>query len=233
MSGAPAAGAVRAEGAGASIALGMYDAALVGAAPLAVRDASGVFAPLDTPRWTAPADVTDERVLARAAGPVLDVGCGPGRHVRALMRRDVPVLGVEVARGAVGLARDSGAPVHHGSVFTPVPGTGSYRTALLLDGNVGIGGDPVALLARVGELLGDRGRVLCETGAPGDGVRIARVRLEDGAIVSEWFAWARVAADALAPLALAAGFALLATWHDGGRWFAELAKHPDSERRAA
>jgi SAM-dependent methyltransferase len=211
----------------------MYDAALVGAAPLAVRDASGVLAPLDTARWTAPADVTDERVLARAAGPVLDVGCGPGRHVRALMRRDVPVLGLEVARGAVELARDGGAPVHHGSVFAPVPDTGSYRTVLLLDGNVGIGGDPVALLARVGELLGDRGRVLCETGVPGGGVRIVRVRLEDGAIVSEWFTWARVAADALAPLALAAGFELLATWHDGGRWFAELAKHAESERRAA
>ena len=40
-------------------------------------------------------------------------------------------------RGGAALRRD---------VFAPLPGEGRWYTALLADGNVGIGGDPVALL---------------------------------------------------------------------------------------
>ena len=43
-------------------------------------------------------------------------------------------------RGVTGPARD---------VFDPLPGEGRWETALLADGNIGIGGDPVALLRRL------------------------------------------------------------------------------------
>jgi hypothetical protein len=49
-----------------------------------------------------------------------------------------------------------------------------------------------------------------------------RVRLEDGARASDWFAWARVGADAVAGPAAAAGLRVRARWRDGGRFFAEL-----------
>ena len=40
---------------------------------------------------------------------------------------------------------------------------GTYRTILLLDGNIGIGGAPVMLLKRAGELLDDDGAIVVET----------------------------------------------------------------------
>ena len=40
-----------------------------------------------------------------------------------------------------------GGPALRRSVFDPLPGEGRWGTALLLDGNIGIGGDPRALLA--------------------------------------------------------------------------------------
>lgn len=45
---------------------------------------------------------------------VLDVGCGPGRHARALAARGIEVLGIDISRRFVDLARD-GAP--HGATF--------------------------------------------------------------------------------------------------------------------
>ena len=39
------------------------------------------------------------------------------------------------------------------SVFEPLPGEGRWNTALLIDGNIGIGGDPDALLRRIAQLL--------------------------------------------------------------------------------
>jgi SAM-dependent methyltransferase len=42
---------------------------------------------------------------------VLDVGCGPGRHARALAARGIDVVGLDVSERFVALARD-GAPDH-------------------------------------------------------------------------------------------------------------------------
>jgi len=53
----------------------------------------------------------------------------------------------------VRLARAHGVRVIKGSIFGPVTAAGTWASALLLDGNVGIGGDPVALLGRVSALL--------------------------------------------------------------------------------
>ena len=142
----------------------------------------------------------DERVLDRARGPVLDVGCGPGRHVHALARRGV--LGARrrrlPGRGRAGARprRRDGARRRRSSIA--LPGTGSWSSALLLDGNIGIGGSPDALLRRLAGLLAPGGAVLVELDPPGVGVARERVRLEDGARASEWFAWARVGADAVA-----------------------------------
>lgn len=191
---------------------------------LVARDAAGAAQPVAVTRWLARACAVDERVLHRATGPVLDIGCGPGRHVRALRRRGVEVLGIDLSPVAVRLARRGGAaPVLVGDVFAPVPRGGWWRTGLLLDGNLGIGGDPPALLARARELLARGGRVLCETDPPGCGLRVDPVRLEDDARRSRWFPWARVGAEALDDVAAAAGLGVTERWEDGGRWFAVVA----------
>jgi SAM-dependent methyltransferase len=187
---------------------------------IVARDHEGVAVELSCRRWLAGASGTDLRVLARARGPVLDVGCGPGRHVRALARLGVEALGLDASPAAVRVARARGTAVVHGSVFDAVPGAGSWRTALLLDGNIGIGGDPSVLLARVAALLAPGGRVLCECDLPGTGIRRGPIRLEHDRRASRWFPWARVAVDALG--SVAHPLAPVARWEDGGRWFAAL-----------
>jgi len=192
-------------------------------AAVVLRDEAGGARPLPLDVWLGPAGAVDERVLERARGPVLDVGCGPGRHVHALARRGVLAVGIDISPIAVALARRRGATVLEASIFNRLPGAGRWRTALLLDGNVGIGGRPEALLARLSGLLSPGGTVLVELEPPGAGLVTGRVRIENGTRVGEWFAWARVGVDAIDDPANAAGVRVAARWHDGGRWFAELA----------
>src|SRR5438067_1995306 len=82
-----------------------------------VRLADGTVQPLALDRYIADADRVDERLLADVRGPVLDVGCGPGRHLQALARRGVFALGVDISPMAVGLARGRGARAIVGSIF--------------------------------------------------------------------------------------------------------------------
>jgi SAM-dependent methyltransferase len=205
-------------------AVELYGAALR-AGPLYVRTEDGSCRDLPLEQWLGPLGAADAGVLERAVGPVLDVGCGPGRHVLALARRGVLALGVDATPDAVLHARARGAPVMLGSVFAPIPGAGHWRTALLLDGNVGIGGRPVALLRRLCGLLRGDGLVLCELDPPGAPTRSELIALEDGeGSRSDWFPWARVSADAAGMLARRAAMELDAVWEHEGRWFGRLAR---------
>ena len=99
-------------------------------------------------RWFGEPSPAEHALLRLAVGPVLDIGCGPGRHVLALAAADVPVLGIDISNAFLRVARRDGASVIRRSVFDDVPGAGEWMTCLLLDGNIGIGDDPVALLRR-------------------------------------------------------------------------------------
>lgn len=172
-------------------------------------------------RWLTQAPEDEERLLDRATGPVLDIGCGAGRHLAALGRRGVEATGVEISQFAVALARGQNASVIHGDVFE-VPMLPEWHTALLLDGNVGIGGDPERLLSRTAALLCTGGQVLVELEPPSVETRALRLRLEGPDDVSEWFPWAWVGTDAIASLARAVGMAVADIWSSGSRWFAQL-----------
>lgn len=185
------------------------------------RRTIGHPAALEPQRWLAPATPTDRHLLATVSGPVLDVGCGPARHVRALLDRGVPALGIDVSPAAVRLARRRGATVIRRSVFDRVPAAGRWMTVLLLDGSIGIGGNPAPLLRRAGTLLGDGGTVLVEVAPPDVPTRLVTVRLDgDGPA----FTWARVGIDGLAVCARAAGLAVGRTALIGGRWFGWLGR---------
>jgi len=177
---------------------------------------------LDLARWACPIGAADESVLAHAVGPVLDIGCGPGRHVRALARRGILALGLDAAPEAIHLARAHGTDVIEGSVFDEVPGAGTWMTALLLDGSVGIGGTPVALLRRVGELLAPGGTLLVEGEPPGTPTRTVRARVHVDGDRSASFPWALVGSHDLPALARAAGLSAPHQWTEDGRWFAAL-----------
>jgi len=107
-------------------------------------------------------------------------------------------------------------------VFGRVPGTGRWTTALLADGNIGIGGDPAALLRRVAELLAPQGRAIVEVEPPGSPLRREQVRLCHGGSASAWFPWAYVGADHITDVAYDAGLGEVEIWTVDGRWFASI-----------
>ena len=200
----------------------LYARALTGGA-LHVRGADGRTRRLPVDRWLGALSRADARALDRARGPVLDIGCGPGRHVLALARRGIPALGVDIAPAAVRCARDRGAAAVLGSVFDPVSALTQWQTALLFDGNIGIGGRPVALLERVRELLCPTGSAICEVGPPGSATTCELLVLEDASGArSSRFAWAHVSIDGVSQTAVRAGMRVREVWEDDGRWFAAL-----------
>lgn len=177
---------------------------------------------LPTAAWLRDADPVDEALLGLCHGPTVDIGCGPGRMAHALARRGRPVLGIDVVPEAVRLSIDRGVAALLRDVFEPVPGEGRWETALLADGNIGIGGDPVALLSRVRELLAPTGRVVVEVARPGTGVRTRHVRLETEVGRSDAFPWTLVGADAIAAVADAARLRLLSQHRYDERFCAVL-----------
>ena len=189
--------------------------------PLVLRTATGRRLVLDAARFSGPPDPVDCSVLDRCHGPTLDLGCGPGRLVAELARRGVPALGVDISPAAVRLGRAAGAAILRRSVFDRLPGTGRWAHVLLMDGNIGIGGDPAVLLARARDLLRPgTGEAVVETDA--EDVHENHVVTFDGG--GEPFGWSRIGTEALAPIAAGLGFRLTAGWTDpGGRRFVALA----------
>ncbi len=182
----------------------------------------GSSEPMAMKRWTEAASDEDLEVLELASAPVLDVGCGPGRHAAALARSGVAVLGIDVAPSAVRLARRQGACVLQRSVFDRVPGAGRWGSLLLLDGNIGIGANPCALLRRARELLAPHGRVLAEVAPPAKRSCDLTLCLQVGGRPAEWLPWSQVSATDVDKLASESGFMARRVWASGERWFAWL-----------
>jgi SAM-dependent methyltransferase len=202
--------------------LGVYSEALVSGRRLRLHHDDGHVQEYDVGRWTRNADAVDLRLLARCTGPTLDLGCGPGRLVAGLAHRGVPALGVDISVRAVELARRRGAAAIVRDLFAPLPGEGRWEYAVLADGNIGIGGDPARLLARVRDLLRPDGMALVEV-SPLDVDRRGRARILalDGT-PSRSFAWADLGLPALRRELDLSGWALRESWEEGGRRFAAL-----------
>jgi SAM-dependent methyltransferase len=183
---------------------------------------------LDLHEWSRDADDDELAALAHVPGPVLDVGCGPGRLVSALTARGVPALGIDLAPLALRLATERGAPVLGHDVFDRVPGEGRWPTVLLFDGNIGIGGDPDALLRRVRELLAPSGLAIVEVEPPGVGAQRWSARIDLGTGLVGVLPWARVGVDALAGVARRARLDLEQVWAHGDRWFGWLRRPAQS-----
>ena len=188
--------------------------------PLVLRYEDGRERLLPVDVWTAETVPGDHAMLSRCRGATLDIGCGPGRLTVALGLLGLPALGVDIAPGAVRMARSRGALVLARSVFADLPGRGRWGTVLLADGNVGIGGNPVALLTRACDLLAGHGRVVLELDPPGTTSGPVRVRVEHGRSTSDWFAWAHLAAGHAEVVAESAGLQVVEQWSAAGRWFA-------------
>ncbi|GLE51817.1 class I SAM-dependent methyltransferase [Mycobacterium montefiorense] len=168
-------------------------------------------------------EVFDEAVTQMCSGPTIELGCGPGRLVARLFERGIPALGIDRSATAIRLAGRGGAPALLGDVFEPLPGMGRWQTVLLVDGNVGLGGDPRRILGRAAELLRHGGRCVAEFEADAIGIRARWVRLESACDVGPWFRWASVGVDSAAALAAQVGLTLSGVRLIGGRVIASLA----------
>ncbi|MET1053629.1 MAG: methyltransferase domain-containing protein [Mycetocola sp.] len=176
-------------------------------------------------RWNAEADATDLSVLEAMSGPWLDIGCGPGRMVRAAMDRGVDAMGIDVSETAVEMANRAGLNVVLGSVFDPMPSEGLWRGALLADGNIGIGGDVAAMLRRCHELLADDGVLVVEVHSDPEMDRVYSARLldTDGG-KSASFPWAEIGLNRLIDHAIESGLSVSQVWELDGRTFCRFAK---------
>lgn len=208
-------------------ALAPYEGALLESSPVGLVTDDGRVIPLDIGRYLAEADAVDRTVLDRCLGPVLDVGCGPGRIVTALAEQGIPALGVDIAEVAVALTVRRGGPALSRDVFDPMPGEGRWPTVLVLDGNIGIGGDVASLLARLSALLGPSGALIVEANSLVTGTAdLLRVRFtRNGTPVGPEFRWSVVSADVIADHAWSAGLACTDQWSRDGREFLRLVRN--------
>lgn len=189
-----------------------------------VRCDGGVV-PLDVERWHAAAAGEDHWLLGRCRGSTIDLGCGPGRFIEALEARGVRALGVDLAPEAVAQCTSRGVSVLHADVFAPLPDEGTWAHALLADGNLGIGGDPVALLRRAASLIRATGSVIVELDAADPGLWRGHARLRSSHAIGRPFPWASAGAAALPRLAALAGLRTSVVYR-GRRSFAELVPLP-------
>lgn len=169
-------------------------------------------------QWTREADADDLALLELCEGATLDIGCGPGRLTAALARRGGVSLGIDVVHEAVGQTRERGGSALRRDVYEALPGEGRWHTALLADGNLGIGGDPVTLLQRVREVIDPRGRVVVEVHPPGTEAKSVWATLECAGTTSRPFRWSIVGVDDITEIASRAGLALTGTHRLGERW---------------
>ena len=178
---------------------------------------------LDVPRWSAEADEVDALLIARCRPPVLDIGCGPGRLLVALSEAGLPALGIDVSAAAVEAGRARGVQVLRRDLNDPLPLEGRWGSVVLLDSNLGIGGDVAALLRRCRALVAPGGAILCEVDAdPGTADR-RLVELTTGA-GTVTLPWARAGRVRVRALAADLDLEVAEEWSAGGRSFVSLRK---------
>lgn len=205
-------------------AVSAYDAAFSGKSAHWV-DHVGRAEPFEVGQWSSAPDRVDrELFIDPCDAATIDVGCGPGRLVAEIAARHVLAMGIDVSTEAVRQTRVRGALALRRDVYSAIPGEGRWEYALLADGNLGIGGDPVRLLSRLRDVLTWDGRVIAEVAEHGAGFVRERRRLRVDGRLSAAFEWAVVGLDAIEAVAEAAGMRVISTQSVGGRHTATLSR---------
>lgn len=172
--------------------------------------------------WNRSADGGDQRLLELCVGATLDVGCGPGRLTAELAARGHITMGVDIVDESIGQTRERGGTALQRDIFHHVPGEGRWRTALLADGNIGIGGNPIRLLDRIRRILSPGGIVVIEVEPSETTTATLQAYLECACGQSPPFGWAVVSIQDLPGIAARAGLRVAHRSSCGTRQFAVL-----------
>ncbi len=185
----------------------------------------------DVSSWCEEASSMERSLLNSLKGPILDVGCGPGRLLAAARSLGLQALGIDTSTEAVRRARGRGDRALEQSVFAAVPQSGHWQTVLLLDGNIGIGGSITSLLRRCRQLIAPSGALLVEVEAEEDlDVAYPAVLVDELGNRSEPFSWARTGGAGLEARALSGGWTVSAIQRLQGRTFYRLSPCPEPVR---
>jgi glycosyltransferase A (GT-A) superfamily protein (DUF2064 family)/SAM-dependent methyltransferase len=198
----------------------LFDRVFRGAETVVCSGADGLQ--LDLERWSGDADPVDLLVVSRCEPPVVDLGCGPGRMLRALNLSGRPALGVDVSAVAVQSSRDRGGLALRRQVFERLPAEGRWGTVLLVDSNVGMGGDVEALLRRCRDLIRAGGLVICEVDPTPDRHEVEPLVLAGAGTRSAPVPWGRIGARTLARFAARLDLLVVEEWSAGDRVFVTL-----------
>jgi SAM-dependent methyltransferase len=220
---------------------------------LDVEDGSSM--PALPPAWffqTADAWPAAERqvLAAVAAGPVLDLGCGAGRHALHLQQRGYAVTAIDMSPGAVAVCRARGLrDVRLGDLTDP-PGDQRWGTVLLLCGNLGLAGDwdgtrrllvQLAALAAPGaRLIGDSvdptitdnpRHLASQQAKRAAGVYVGhvRLRLRYGDVTTPWWEQLNFRLTDIGPLIAGTGWEVAAHRIDGADHYIILTKPAEHE----
>ena len=195
--------------------------------------AAGADVAYDVLSWCAEASPLERQLLQNVNGPLLDIGCGPGRMLSAARAAGLAAIGVDTSYEAVSRARSRGAHALHQSVFATVPYPGRWQSILLLDGNIGIGGNIPVLLRRCRQLIAKSGTLLVELEQEDDVDTAYVAVLEDSdGNCSDPFPWARIGLSGLESRTRAAGWTVTLSQRLQGRVFCRLSPVPGPARSA-
>jgi len=101
---------------------------------------------LDEGDWPAayvgpPLPQAEQDLLGRLGGRVLDIGCGPGRHLLWLQERGVEAVGIDFSPGTVEVARSRGCREVYVMDVTALDfPAGSFDGVIMMGNNVGLAG---------------------------------------------------------------------------------------------
>ena len=200
---------------------------LYGGADVAVHTVSGraggATLEVDLARWSRPADDVDQMVVARVRAARARHRLRPGSDGRCPAAFGRAALGIDISAVAVARrARRAGGQVLRRDLALPLAAEGRWGTALLLDGNIGIGGDVRRVAAA---LSSDRGRRrldhLRDRHRPGAG-RDVRGGAESPGCRSAPVPWAAIGIRRLTGVAAALDLIVTEVWEADRRSFVAL-----------
>jgi hypothetical protein len=123
---------------------------------------------------------------------------------------------------AVNMSMARGGPALRRRIDEVLPAEGRWGTALLMDSNVGMGGDVAVLLARCMQLVMPGGLIICEVDESPERHEVHHVVLRTQHAFSHPLAWAQIGTVALIEVARSLDLVLMEEWTAGGRAFVAL-----------